>query len=300
MSTGTGTGGVRDARIHDIGYRHYEGRRLGRSYARRSLITHSLRGAYGLGRSARHKVLPFGLFGITAIPAIVMVAVAITTGLDELPIEYTSYALFMQPILGLYIALAAPQMVSLDLRFKTIPLYFSRPVERNDYVAAKFAALSLALFLFVSVPLLIAYAGGLLGKLGFAEQTSGFARGLVAAAVFAVLHAAIALLVASLTPRRGFGVAAVIATLTVPYFAVTAVQVVASEQGSPGAVEWLGLFSPGTLLDGIQAAFLGGVSEFPDELEPSGAAAACYPLVAAGLVVLCSYLLTRRYRKAGL
>ncbi|WP_326598120.1 ABC transporter permease [Streptomyces sp. NBC_01803] len=296
----TETRGVRDARIHDIGYRHYEGERLGRGYARLSLVTHSLRGAYGLGRSARHKVLPFGLFAIMTIPAIVMVAVAITTGLDEMPVEYTRYALFMQPILGLYIALAAPQMVSLDLRFKTIPLYFSRPIDRDDYVLAKFAALTVALFLFISVPLIIAYAGGLLGELGFGAQTSGFARGLVAAAVFAVLHAGIALLVASLTPRRGFGVAAVIATLTVPYFAVTAVQVVANEQGNPDAVGWLGLFSPGTLMEGLQAKFLGGDSEFPDHLMPSDAVGACYPLVIAALVVLCFFLLTRRYRRAGL
>ncbi|MGK5533852.1 ABC transporter permease [Streptomyces sp. URMC 129] len=296
----TETPGVRDARIHDIGYRHYDGARLGRGYARRSLVVHSLRGAYGLGRPARAKVLPFGLFTITALPAIVMVAVAITTGLDELPIEYTRYALYMQPIIGLYLALAAPQMVSLDLRFKTIPLYFSRPIGRNDYVVAKFAALSLALFLFVSVPLVIAYAGGLLGELGFADQTSGFARGLVAAAVFAVLHAAIALLVASLTPRRGFGVAAVIATLTIPYVAVSAVQVVANEQGSAEAIGWLGLFSPGTLMEGFQAKFLGGTSEFPDHFMPSDAVGAGYPLVITALVGLCYHLLTRRYRRAGL
>ena len=46
--------------IHDIGYQRYEGPRLGRGYASRSLFVHSVRGAYGLGRSAWAKVLPFG------------------------------------------------------------------------------------------------------------------------------------------------------------------------------------------------------------------------------------------------
>ena len=44
--------------IHDIGYRHYDGPRLGRGYLLRSLYVESLRGAYGLGRSAKSKVMP--------------------------------------------------------------------------------------------------------------------------------------------------------------------------------------------------------------------------------------------------
>ncbi|TDC76516.1 ABC transporter permease subunit [Streptomyces hainanensis] len=291
---------AQDARIHNIGYRRYEGERLGAGYARLSLFVHSLRGGFGLGRSARSKVLPFGLFAIMCFPAVVMVAVAVMTGLDEMPIEYQGYGLAMQPILSLYIALAAPQMVSLDLRFRTIPLYFSRPMSPADYVRAKFAALSAAIFLFVAIPLTIAYAGGLLAELGFADQTSGYLRGLVAAAVLAVTHAGVALVVASRTPRRGFGVAAIIAVLTVPYFAVTAVQAIANEQGGSDAIGWLGLFSPTTLMDGLQSAFLGGTSGFPGEAGPSTGAGVGYLLVTVGLVALCHVLLVRRYRKAGL
>ncbi|SOD63707.1 ABC-2 type transport system permease protein [Streptomyces zhaozhouensis] len=294
MSTGT------DARIHNIGYRSYTGERLGISYARRALFTHSLRGSFGLGRSARSKVLPMGLFGIMAAPALVMVAIAAFVGLDELPIEYTSYALFMQPIVGLYIALAAPQMVSLDLRYKVTPLYFSRPIERGDYVAAKYAALSSAIFLFVALPLVIAYIGGLLAELGFADQTKGFAQGLVISVVFALLHAAIALWVASLTPRRGFGVAAVIGVLTIPYFAVTALQAVAYDAGSEDALGWIGIFSPGSVVDGIQSAFLGGTSSYPFEEPPTDVAGVALLATAVLVTVACYLLLGRRYRKAGL
>ena len=38
--------------IHDIGYQRYEGPRLGRGYSMRALYVHSVRSAYGLGRSA--------------------------------------------------------------------------------------------------------------------------------------------------------------------------------------------------------------------------------------------------------
>ncbi|MDB1086194.1 ABC transporter permease [Streptomyces sp. ACA25] len=289
-----------DARIHNIGYRHYDGERLGRPYARRSLFVHSLRGAYGIGRSAKSKVLPFALFAVMCLPAIVMVAIAITVGMDELPFAYTSYALFMQPILGLYLALTAPQLVSLDLRFHTIPLYFSRPLERVDYVLAKLGALIGALLLFIGAPLLLMYAGALLGELSFTDQTRGFAQGVAGAVVFSVLHAAIALLIASLTPRRGFGVAAIIAVLTIPYFAVTAVQGVSVSQGATDAVGWLGLGSPGTLMDGFQQYFLGGTSEFPDGYLLTGAEAPVYVLVIVGLTALSVLLLLRRYRKAGI
>ena len=57
--------------IHDIGYRHYDGPRLGASYIRRSLFVDTLRGAYGFGRSARSKVVPLALVAIMVLPAVV-------------------------------------------------------------------------------------------------------------------------------------------------------------------------------------------------------------------------------------
>ena len=45
--------------IHDIGYRHYEGRRLGRGYVLRSLYVHNLRAAFGLGRRD-HRAMRLG------------------------------------------------------------------------------------------------------------------------------------------------------------------------------------------------------------------------------------------------
>lgn len=288
------------ASIHNIGYRHYEGERLGRRYAVRSLFTQSLRGAYGLGRSAKSKVLPMILLGVMAAPALVIVAVSIVTDANHLPMDYTSYALNMMPLVGLYVAAMAPQSVSRDLRFRTTPLYFSRPLERDDYVWAKYGAMSAALLLFTGQPLLLMYVGGLLAKLGFVDQTKGLLLGLVMVTVFSVLHAGIALVVAAVTPRRGFGVAAIIAVLTIPYFAVGTVQWIVWDRGATGAVSWLGLGSPGTLMDGFQAKFLDGTSEFPGNTVPSHAAGLVYLLVIALLIVGSYVLLKLRYKKAGL
>jgi len=80
-----------------------------------------------------------------------MVAVAVATKAKELPVDYTRYAIIMQAVISLYVASQAPQSVSRDLRFKTVPLYFSRPIETADYVRAKFAALASALFILTGV-----------------------------------------------------------------------------------------------------------------------------------------------------
>ncbi|NSC22649.1 ABC transporter permease subunit [Streptomyces albus subsp. chlorinus] len=295
----TSTGRGQDV-IHNIGYRGYEGPRLGRAYARRALFTQSLRGAYGLGRSAKSKVLPMLLFAAVSVPAVIVVAVAAISKSKDLPVGYAEYVLMMQPLIGIYLAAAAPQTFSLDLRFKTTPLYFSRPLERGDYVAAKYAALSAALFLFTAVPVLIMYVGALLAKLGVGDATKGAAQGLVFCALFALLHAAIAAWIAALTPRRGFGIAAIIVAVTVPYFLVTALQGIASVSDHADAIGWLGVASPGTLMDGIQSRFLGGTSGFPQAHTLDAAQGAVYLVVFAALLACFCTLLLRRYRKAGL
>lgn len=287
-------------RIHNIGYRNYDGPRLGRSYATRSLYSQSLRGAYGLGRSIKSKVLPMLLFVVMCVPAAIMVAVAVATKAKDLPVDYTRYAIIMQAVISLYVASQAPQSVSRDLRFKTVPLYFSRPIETADYVRAKYAALASALFVLTAAPLIVLYVGALLAKLDFADQSKGFGQGLVSVALLSLLFAGIGLVIASVTPRRGFGIAAVIAVLTISYGAVSTLQAIADAQGSSSAVPWIGLFSPVTLIDGVQSAFLGASSAFPGAVGPSHGEGAVYVLVLLGLIAAAYGLLLRRYKKVGL
>ncbi|MEU9140167.1 ABC transporter permease subunit [Streptomyces sp. NPDC048404] len=287
-------------RIHNIGYRTYDGPRLGRAYARRSLYSQSLRGAYGLGRSVKSKVLPMLLFVVMCVPALIMVAVAVATKAKDLPVDYTRYAVIMQAVIGLYVASQGPQAVSRDLRFKTIPLYFSRPIETADYVRAKYAALASALFILTAAPLIVLYVGALLAKLDFSDQSKGFGQGLLSVALLSLLFAGIGLVISAITPRRGFGIAAVIAALTISYGAVSTVQAIAFERSSSGAVPWLGLFSPITLIDGVQTAFLGASSAFPGEVGPSSGQGVVYLIVVLGLIAGCYGLMMRRYRKVGL
>ncbi len=289
------------ASLYDIGYRHYDGARLGRPYIRRALFSQSLRGAYGLGRSAKSKVLPMILFGVMCVPAAIIDAVTVYTHLTKLPVEYPRYAIYLQVVVGLYLAAQAPQSVSRDLRFKTVPLYFSRPLQRVDYVVAKYGAMAAALFILTGAPLIVLYVGALLAKLDFWTQTVGFGKGLLAAALLSLLFGGIGLVLAALTPRRGFGVAAVIAVLMISFGAVSSVQGVAFGQGDFSVIGWVGLFSPITLVDGVQTWWLGSKSAFIGAYGPPNAlAGTVYLLVALGLIGGSFALLMRRYRKVGL
>ncbi|MFC8010426.1 ABC transporter permease [Streptomyces cinereoruber] len=287
-------------RIHNIGYRSYDGPRLGRAYARRSLFSQSLRGAYGLGRSAKSKVLPMLLAGVMCAPALIIVAVAVATQQTKLSIEYTQYAIYLQVVIGIFLASQAPQSVSRDLRFRTVPLYFSRPIERADYVLAKYGAMASALFILTAVPLLIMWIGSMLAKMDFAEQTKMFGQGLVSVALLSLLFGGIGLVMAALTPRRGFGVAAVIGVLTISYGAVSTLMGIAYVTENAGAIKWLGLFSPITLIDGVQTAFLGAPSMFPELGGPGAGFGVVYLLAVLALIASSYGILMRRYRKVGL
>ncbi|MFH8258120.1 ABC transporter permease [Streptomyces roseolus] len=288
------------SRIHNIGYRSYDGPRLGRSYVRRSLFSQSLRGAYGLGRSAKSKVLPMLLAGVMCAPALIIVAIAVYTKSEKLAMEYTQYAVYLQLVIAVYLASQAPQSVSRDLRFRTVPLYFSRPIERVDYVLAKYGAMASALFVLTAVPLVIMWIGSMLAKMDFAEQAKMFGQGLVSVALLSVLFGGIGLVMAALTPRRGFGVAAVIAVLTISYGAVSTLQGISYATENTDAIAWLGLFSPLTLIIGLQNAFLGAPASFPGEVPVGAGTGVVYLVVVLGLIAACYGILMARYRKVGL
>ncbi|MFE5481522.1 ABC transporter permease [Streptomyces sp. NPDC056527] len=288
--------------IHNIGYRNYDGPRLGRAYARRALFSQSLRGAYGLGRSAKSKVLPMILFAVMCVPALIIVAVAVVTKASKLPLDYTAYAIYLQLVISIYLAAQAPQSVSRDLRFRTVPLYFSRPIERVDYVLAKFGAMASALFILTAAPLVILFVGALLAKLDFADQAKGFGQGLLSVALLSLLFGGIGLVMAALTPRRGFGVAAVIAVMVISYGAVSTLQGIAYGTDNLDAIKWIGLFSPVTLIGGVQSAFLGADTSFPggEGVGPGAGVGVVYLLVVLALIAGSYGVLMRRYRKVGL
>lgn len=287
---------ARSGVIHDLGFRHYEGPRAGSRAIAQALYVDTLRGAFGIGRTAKSKIMPAILLFCLLLPAVIM---AIIVGVDnrfELPTDYTKYVLRTSALTSLFIAAAAPASVSRDLRFRVVALYFSRPLQRVEYVLAKYAALATALFAMMALPLIVMYAGALLAKLSVGSQTPNFTRALAGAAITALLVAGIAVTIAAMTPRRGIGVAAIIVTLIVLAGVSGTVSGVAEENGARTTAAYGELISPYTLAHGVQHALFGGPSDAT--VPPPGATGgAIFTLVAVAVVAVCLTALLARYRK---
>ncbi|MFI0484082.1 ABC transporter permease [Actinomadura sp. 9N215] len=286
--------------IHDIGYRHYDGRRNGRSYVLRSLYVHNLRAAFGLGRPARAKIMPFILAALMLLPAAGSVAAFAFTNEEDALIPYASYANLMQVIVAIFLATQAPVLASREVRFHVIPLYFSRPVGHLDFVLAKGAAMVTALFTLMAVPVTVLYVGGLVSKAPDSDQQLlDYLGGLVGCVLYALVLGAIGMVIAAFTPRRGFGVAAVIAAYMVPTAVAAAVQGIAEANTNFTLQGWMGLLAPFNLVDIVQVRLLGAESSSPG-IAP-GVTGGLVALALCAVIVLGSIaVLYRRFRKAGL
>jgi len=320
--------------IHDIGYRRYTGRRLGRAQIVRALYWHSLRSAYGLGRGAKAKIIPVLTFAVMCLPAVVN-AVAIENGQARI-VPYDTYLFQLRVVVMIiFIAAQAPELVSRDLRSHVLPLYFCRPLRRLDYPLAKLAAFITACLAIIEIPLLLLYLGTIAqAHSGTAiwAQTRALIPGLLVGLMWAVLLAAIGLALASLSGRRAYATGAIAIYFFLTWIlagiliAVTQRNVVravvvhpppgavakGAPPGAPGpgtfvaheitqvpttAAHLSGLVSPFTTLDGVRL-WLGGTS--PGPVPGVGGYGALYGAML--LVLLAASLggLAARYRKAGM
>jgi ABC-2 type transport system permease protein len=279
-----------DSVIHDIGYRRYEGERLGRGHGVRALYVASLRAAFGLGRSAKAKVLPFGILALLCGLAAVFAVIRQVTG--ETVLTYLDFPSTLGLLLLIFLAVVAPELVSRDLRNKTLPLYFSRPMSRLDYAVAKLAAMVTAVFVVLAAPLLVMFLGAVLsidgGLRAVWNEWQDFAPGVLNAALYAVVLSALALVVASATGRRAFAAGGVVAVFLV----TTPVAGVISAIGTGALQDLGGVFSPLTLLSGAQRWIFGG-----DDWTGSGRYGAVYALVTLALTAATVGLFIRRYQK---
>ena len=136
--------------IHDIGYQRYEGPRLGRGYAARSLYGLGVRTAFGIGRGAKAKIFPWIAIGIVLVVAVVVTAIRTQVGRPVM--GYLEFPGAMSFLVLLFCAVVAPELVSRDLRSGVLPLYFSRPLTRSDYALAKLGAMVTAVWLLLAGP----------------------------------------------------------------------------------------------------------------------------------------------------
>jgi ABC-2 type transport system permease protein len=249
--------------IYDIGYRGYDGRRLGRRGALRALFGAGLRAVYGLGRPFRSKIWPFALLVLALLPATVSVALPamLTQGGPEAGefltlFTYDTYLWEVGGLLPLFLAAQAPELVIGDRRYGVLPLYFSRPIHRADYVASRWASLAVGLLGLTLLPVLLLWTGtvfldaDVIAAVG--DEASALPRIVASGVLYAATLSAIALAISAYAGRRAYGSGAVIALFLVG----GALGGILSS--GPGGSPWAVMVDPLAVLDGARDWLIGG------------------------------------------
>jgi ABC-2 type transport system permease protein len=280
--------------IYDIGYRHYDGQRLGRREAISAIVSAGLRAVFGLGRSGRSKIIPWGVVILAIMPAIVAVAIRVLAG-DIIELyNYENILWEIGALFPIFLAAQAPELVVNDIRFRVLPLYFSRPTSRFDYVASKLAALSIGMLALTLLPTLLLWLGRVLAAEDIVEALGdevGALPGIIGSGVLhAVVLAAIGIAVSAVAGRRAYAAGAILAIFLIG----SAVSGIFEAQG--GGLETFAPFTnPLAILDGTREWLFGGT------VSGSPVNAADLPLPVYGVATLvllgvCAAVLWLRYR----
>jgi ABC-2 type transport system permease protein len=185
--------------IFDQGYQHWSGTLSGHAWRWWAITQHGVR----VGKQNRFLRI---LVLATWVPAVVLAGVLCMWGLLEqksaliapvmpfltgifgpemlldprhfrVEIWTLGYHYFLQIELRLsmiVVLLVGPALISQDLRFNALPLYFSRPLRRADYFLGKLGVIGYFLGLTVIMPSLIAYVLGLLFSRDFSTMWDTF------------------------------------------------------------------------------------------------------------------------------
>jgi ABC-2 type transport system permease protein len=283
--------------IYDLGYRGYGGRRLGRRHAVAVVYLHSLRTAFGLGRRTGAKVIPIGLAVIALFPAALQLGIAAVAEDIITLVRPENHYSYIQVIIALFCAAVAPELMGRDLRSRTLALYFSRALAREDYVVAKLAALTTALLALTLLPQVVLFIGR-----GFARNDLGGyvsdewdqVPAIAASALLISLSfGALSLWLGCQSPRRSYAAGGILATFMMT-FAVAGIIVNLSE----GILARLCVFlSPFHTARGF-TLWLFNVDAEPDSvIARADMPGAAYALVALAFAALVTALVLRRYRR---
>ena len=282
--------------IYDIGYRRYEGPRLGRGGAIGAVVGAGIRAVFGFGRSGRAKIIPWGALVLATLPAIVAVAVRVLAGeiIADL-YSYDDYLGQVSVVVAIFLAAQAPELVVNDIRYRVLPLYFSRPMSRFDYVAAKLAALTLGLLSLTLAPVLILFLGRVLAAEDLLAALGDEIGSLPAIVGNGVLHAVVlaslGLAISSLASRRAYAAGAVLAVFLVG----GVVSDLLNEAGGAFA-DWAPFLNPLSIIDGARQWIFGGVVA-ESSVSASSVPLPVYGLVTALLLVGSWLVLVLRYRR---
>lgn len=287
--------------IHDIGYRPFTGRRQSTGAVAWSLYLTSLRHCFGLGRSGKSKVMPWLMTGLLLIPALVLAGLLLQLNKMSLSDQanlfaplanYFGFPYWTQLLITIFAAAQAPVLFARDLRYRTVVLYFARPLSRTLYVLMRLAALTTALFAVVVIPMTIWYGAALGANVDRGEHTKNYLAAVVGVAVLSLMLATFAGMVSAITTRSGLAVTAVIVALMLTSGIVTAIQG-AAFTGENRTLSYIGsMFNPFSVAAELISGLFNQPTPSTEVLHPGvgwtigfAVAAACWTLGAAAILV---------------
>jgi ABC-2 type transport system permease protein len=213
-----------EARLFDLGYRGYDGSRHRPAVAIGTLAWFTAKRVLGLGRGARHKVLPGLTLVVAFLPALfnVLASVIADDLLEEDLITYGDYTTIIGASLVLFAALVAPEALCPDRRSGMLGLYLAGPLNRTRYLAAKAAGVFAVMLLITVGPLLFMLLAFVLSGFGPSPgEIPGLLLRIVATGLAtALLYTSLSLAVSSFTTRRAAAAVATVLLLLVPVFVV--------------------------------------------------------------------------------
>lgn len=209
-----------EARIHDRGYFAYDGPRHGPGRAMVVLGYHTVQRVLGLKRSNWQKVLPAITLLIAFVPAIVFIGLAalLPDSSDFELGEPTEYYVLIVWTLFLFTSFVTPEATCTDRRSGMLGLYLASPLDRDTYLAAKFAAIVAVLGIMTIGPtllMLIAFTLEGSGPDGVIDWLTELGRVLASGLAMAAFWGALSLAVSSLTTRRALASVAIFVSLLV-------------------------------------------------------------------------------------
>jgi ABC-2 type transport system permease protein len=290
--------------IYDLGYRGYDGPRLGRRHAIRALFSHSLKVCYGIGRGGRAKIAPIVLGGFATIPAIVgigVLALARQMGApggvveDASPIQHETYFGIIATLVMLFCAAQVPEVLGRDQRYSLLSLYFSRALRRVDYAVARLTGVVAAILVFVLVPQTIIFLGLVLSApdvaAEFGKEAAFIPPVLAQGTIMAVLLGSVSAAVASFAPRRLYATTAIVVLLAV----VPVIGGVLVRLGTPTLARLVALVSPMDILDATNAILFDATGG-NDVIVEAGLPDLAYFAAAAIISAASIAILIRRFR----
>jgi ABC-2 type transport system permease protein len=276
--------------VYDLGYKHYEGPRQGRSHAIQALILYSVKRGLGIRKRWTSKIMPAILY-IAAYTPVLIIAGIMAFLPNQVDFGYAQLNGFISTALLIFAAGLGPEMLSDDRRENVLQLYFSRALTRVDYLLSKVAAMGLLMATIAfGPPLLLFIANVLLANNPisyFFDHIDDLGRIAAYGTLASAYLGSIALAIASYTNRKGVAAAIFIGGI----FMLAGIANALFQALDSVIGDYIILVDPGDLYLALSA----WIWSEPTNMDIANIQGVWYGLAVLATIVLAGLLMYRRY-----